>query len=54
MAPEIWREEPTDGYSADVWSLGVMLYIMLTGSPLYTEPQDAYFSLLAQVSTPSF
>lgn len=28
MSPEVWRREPSDGFSADVWSLGIMLYIM--------------------------
>jgi NIMA (never in mitosis gene a)-related kinase 1/4/5 len=29
MAPEIWRNEPYS-YAADVWSLGCLLYEMLT------------------------
>ena len=31
MAPEIVRKLPYSGFSADVWALGILLYIMLTG-----------------------
>ncbi|CEG45283.1 serine threonine protein kinase [Plasmopara halstedii] len=34
MAPEVVNQEAYDAFSADVWSLGIMLFIMLTGSPL--------------------
>eukprot|EP01117_Protostelium_nocturnum_P020053 TRINITY_DN8861_c1_g1_i1.p1 TRINITY_DN8861_c1_g1~~TRINITY_DN8861_c1_g1_i1.p1 ORF type:complete len:319 (-),score=120.65 TRINITY_DN8861_c1_g1_i1:169-1125(-) len=31
VCPEIIKKEPYNGYSADVWSLGTILYIMLYG-----------------------
>mmetsp|Transcript_6599 Transcript_6599/g.12412 ORF Transcript_6599/g.12412 Transcript_6599/m.12412 type:complete len:519 (-) Transcript_6599:580-2136(-) len=30
--PEIWRAEPYYGEKADVWSLGVIFYVLLTGA----------------------
>eukprot|EP00466_Bigelowiella_natans_P002284 jgi/Bigna1/91253/estExt_fgenesh1_pg.C_940035 len=33
--PEIWRADPYDAEKADIWSLGVILYVLLTGAYPY-------------------
>jgi 5'-AMP-activated protein kinase catalytic alpha subunit len=33
VAPEIVNSSPYNGYKADVWSCGVLLYVMVTGAP---------------------
>jgi serine/threonine protein kinase len=34
MSPEIVRnKEPFDGYAVDMWAVGVILFLMLTGFP---------------------
>lgn len=44
VAPEVARRKrPIDVYAADIWSLGVCLYIALTGLPLYRKPFDKLF-----------
>lgn len=37
-APEIFAGKPTKAFAADVWSLGVMLFLILVGAPPYKLP----------------
>lgn len=39
MAPEIYSYQRFDGRKADVFSLGVIFFILLTGFPPFNEPQ---------------
>ena len=39
IAPEVLREEPYN-FSADIWSLGIMLYEMLFASVPYIKDED--------------
>jgi len=32
MAPEIVQKIPYDGFKADIWALGILLFLMLTAS----------------------
>jgi len=49
MSPEIWRNDvPFDGYSVDVWAVGVVLFIMLAGFPPWHIPSmtDERFKII--------
>jgi len=51
MAPEVWTQNKTfDARQADAWSLGVVLFMMMTGAPCYGRPDirsDVYFQYVA-------
>ncbi|KAF0697543.1 Aste57867_11786 [Aphanomyces stellatus] len=49
MAPEVVAGLPYDAAKADVWSLGIMLFIMLSGTPLFDSAaaSDDRFEYLA-------
>lgn len=50
MAPEIVREEPYDK-SVDIWSVGVIAHILLSGCPPFygKTKQDIYRSIVSDV-----
>lgn len=55
MAPEIVRKHAYSGFSADIWALGILLYIILTGKhPFRHKTEKELFSriLLGEI-TPS-
>ena len=38
IAPEIAEGQPYDGYTVDLWSVGVLLYVMLIGTVPFHSP----------------
>ena len=41
MAPEVLAGLPYDGFKADIWSAGVILFIMIGGFPPFHAARDA-------------
>ena len=49
LAPECVDRQPHDAFKADLWSLGVVIYVMLTGKFLFHAPsQSALADLIRQ------
>ncbi|EQC42332.1 CAMK/CAMKL/NUAK protein kinase [Saprolegnia diclina VS20] len=41
MAPEVYAGRPYDPAAADMWSLGILLFMLVTGVPMIRAPSDA-------------
>ncbi|KAM7318563.1 hypothetical protein ACRRTK_021675 [Alexandromys fortis] len=55
MAPEILARKPYDGLAVDMWSLGVVLYAMVTGQFPYAEVTlDGMHRLITNTKYPIF
>ena len=45
MSPEIVRKSEYNGFKADIWSLGVVLYVLLTGKfPFKAKTEKELFT----------
>lgn len=52
MSPEVLEGEGYDGRKADIWTLGVILYVMATGRLPFDEPTMP--ELFARIQKASF
>lgn len=46
MAPEVYLRAPYEPYAADIWSMGIVFYVIATGMPLYGAAGDRAFKAL--------
>jgi serine/threonine protein kinase len=48
LAPECWCDVPFDGVAIDVWAMGTMLLVMLTGSDPWgvARPSDGWYNCI--------
>jgi serine/threonine protein kinase len=46
-APEVLACQPLDPRAVDIWSLGLILHVMVSGTQLYQHPSDPAFIWLA-------
>lgn len=55
MSPEIVRKQVYSGFSADIWALGIILYIILTGKhPFkYKSEQELFSRIVVGEITPN-
>lgn len=53
VSPEVLRSVPHDGRSADVWALGVVLFVMLTGTYPFEDSRPDHLIRKIQAGTAS-
>jgi len=48
MAPEVLEKKEYNGTGADIFSLGIILFILVTGHPPFTKavPEDPHFKYI--------
>jgi serine/threonine protein kinase len=48
MSPELWLGKQFNAIKSDIWSLGTILFTMLTGHPPYKKPSvnDPHFNII--------
>ena len=57
MAPEIWSEDSYNGAAADIFSCGVILFLLMTGFPPFyvaRESKDAFSYFIAKKDYEAF
>ena len=54
VAPEVISETPLYTFACDIWSLGVIMYIMLCGFPPFYAEEDNYTALFKQIKKGEF
>jgi serine/threonine protein kinase len=49
MAPEILSDNKYEPFGADIWSLGVLLFTLLTGAPPFKSKERSKLKELIQI-----